>query len=81
MHGFRRAALPESGAPRERTPSKGGSCKVTVNGMYYGMTPVDVVVEAGKQRVFCRMPTGSTRSKELRAPEFKVTKVEFEVKQ
>ncbi|MDC0741081.1 serine/threonine-protein kinase [Polyangium mundeleinium] len=61
--------------------AKGGSCKVTVNGVYYGVTPIDVVVEAGKQRVFCRMPTGSTRSKELRAPEFKVTKVEFEVKQ
>ncbi|TKD05183.1 serine/threonine-protein kinase [Polyangium fumosum] len=61
--------------------AKGGACKVTVNGVYYGVTPIDVVVEAGKQRVFCRMPTGSTRSKELRAPEFKVTKVEFEVKQ
>ncbi|MRG96896.1 serine/threonine-protein kinase [Polyangium spumosum] len=61
--------------------AKGGTCKVTVNGVYYGVTPVDVVVESGKQRVFCRMPTGSTRSKELRAPEFKVTKVEFEVKQ
>ena len=61
--------------------SKGGTCKVTVNGVYYGVTPVDVVVESGKQRVFCRMPTGSTRSKELRAAEFKVTKVEFEVKQ
>jgi eukaryotic-like serine/threonine-protein kinase len=60
---------------------KGGPCKVTINGSYYGQTPVDVVVEAGKQRVFCRMPTGSTRSKELRAPEFKITKIEFEVKQ
>ncbi len=61
--------------------AKGGTCKVTVNGTYYGVTPVDVVVESGRQRVFCRMPTGSTRSKELRATEFKVTKVEFEVKQ
>ncbi|MDI3286203.1 hypothetical protein QHF83_23060, partial [Polyangium sp. 15x6] len=61
--------------------AKGGTCKVTVNGVYYGVTPVDVIVEMGKQRIFCRMPTGSTRSKELRAPEFKVTKVEFEVKQ
>ncbi|MDC3956135.1 serine/threonine protein kinase [Polyangium jinanense] len=61
--------------------AKGGICKVTVNGVYYGVTPVDAIVETGKQRIFCRMPTGSTRSKELRAPEFKVTKVEFEVKQ
>lgn len=58
----------------------GGSCKVTLNGAYLGTTPVDMVVEAGRARIFCRMPTGSTRSKELRLPEYKVTKVEFEVK-
>jgi len=73
-------AMPK-GHARLLVMGKGGACKVTINGSYLGQTPVDVVVEAGKQRIFCRMPTGSTRSKELRAPEYKVTKVEFEVKQ
>jgi len=69
------------GHARLKVTAKGGSCKVTVNGTYQGTTPVDVIVEAGKQRIYCRMPTGSTRSKEVRAPELKISKVEFEVKQ
>jgi serine/threonine-protein kinase len=68
------------GHARLKVTAKGGSCKVTVNGIYQGITPVDVIVEAGKQRIYCRMPTGSTRSKEVRAPELKISKVEFEVK-
>ncbi|UQA60320.1 serine/threonine-protein kinase [Polyangium aurulentum] len=69
------------GHARLKVTAKGGSCKVTVNGIYQGTTPVDVIVESGKQRIYCRMPTGSTRSKEVRAPELKISKVEFEVKQ
>jgi serine/threonine-protein kinase len=69
------------GHARLKVTAKGGSCKVTVNGLYQGTTPVDVMVQAGKQRIYCRMPTGATRSKEVRAPEFKISKVEFEVKQ
>jgi eukaryotic-like serine/threonine-protein kinase len=69
------------GHARLKVTAKGGTCKVTVNGLYQGTTPVDVIVEAGKQRIYCRMPTGSTRSKEVRAPELKISKVEFEVNQ
>jgi serine/threonine-protein kinase len=69
------------GQARLKVTSQGGSCKVTINGLYQGTTPLDVLVEAGKQRIFCRMTTGSTRSKEIRAPAGKTTKIEFEVKQ
>jgi hypothetical protein len=58
-----------------------GVCKITINATYYGVTPLDVMVDAGKIRIFCRMTTGSTRSKELRVPENRVTKIEFDVKQ
>jgi hypothetical protein len=61
--------------------AKGGVCKITINSTYYGVTPLDVMVDAGKIRVFCRMSTGATRSKELRVPEFRLTKIEFDVKQ
>ena len=69
------------GQARLLIKSTGGVCKITINSTYYGVTPLDVIVEAGKTRVFCRMPTGSTRSKELRVPENRITKIEFEVKQ
>lgn len=69
------------GQTRLQIKSTGGICKITINSTYYGVTPLDVIVDAGKIRVFCRMPTGSTRSKELRVPENRITKIEFEVKQ
>ncbi len=69
------------GRTRLLVRAKGGVCKITIDGTYYGLTPLDVMVDAGKLRVFCRMATGSTRSKELRAPENRITKIEFEVKQ
>ncbi len=59
----------------------GGVCKVTINSTYYGQTPLDVTVDAGKARIFCRTSTGSTRSKEVRVPEGRATKIEFDVKQ
>lgn len=58
----------------------GGVCKITINSTYYGVTPLDVMVDAGKLRVFCRTSTGSTRSKELRAAEYRLTMVEFNLK-
>lgn len=61
--------------------ARGGVCKITINSTYYGVTPLDVMVDAGKTRVFCRMSTGATRSKELRVPEYRLTKIEFDVKQ
>jgi len=69
------------GQARLKVEAKGGVCKITINATYYGLTPVDALVDAGKIRVFCRTPTGATRSKELRAPENRTTKIEFEVKQ
>ncbi len=69
------------GQARLLIKAKNGVCKITVNASYYGVTPLDVMVDAGKVRIFCRMPTGATRSKELRVPEYRITQIEFEVKQ
>lgn len=68
------------GQARLKVEAKGGVCKVTINATYFGLTPVDAMVDAGKVRIFCRTTTGSTRSKELRIPENRTTKVEFEIK-
>jgi len=58
-----------------------GVCKITINATYYGVTPLDVIVDAGKVRIFCRTSTGGTRSKELRVPEYRLTMINFDVKQ
>jgi eukaryotic-like serine/threonine-protein kinase len=69
------------GQARLLIKSTGGVCKITINSTYYGVTPIDVMVDAGKLRVFCRTSTGSTRSKELRAAEYRLTMIEFNLKQ
>lgn len=69
------------GQARLLIKSTGGVCKITINSTYYGVTPLDVMVDAGKLRVFCRTSTGSTRSKELRAAEYRLTMIEFNLKQ
>lgn len=69
------------GQARLLIKATGGVCKITINATYYGVTPLDVLVDAGKLRVFCRTSTGSTRSKELRAAEYRLTMIEFNLKQ
>jgi eukaryotic-like serine/threonine-protein kinase len=68
------------GQARLLIKATGGVCKITINATYYGVTPLDVMVDAGKLRVFCRTSTGSTRSKELRAAEYRLTMIEFNLK-
>lgn len=58
--------------------SKSGPCKVTVNGISQGMTPVHIFVNPGKTKVYCRLTTGSTRSRELDVPRMRTTFVIFE---
>ena len=69
------------GQARLLISAKGGVCKITINSTYYGVTPLDVMVDAGTIRVFCRMSTGTTRSKTVSAPEYKLTIIKFDVKQ
>jgi hypothetical protein len=58
--------------------SKSGPCKVTVNGISQGLTPVHIFVNPGKTKVYCRLTTGSTRSRELEVPRMRTTFVIFE---
>jgi hypothetical protein len=58
--------------------SKSGPCKVTVNGISQGRTPVHIFVNPGKTKVYCRLATGSTRSRELDVPRMRTTFVIFE---
>jgi serine/threonine-protein kinase len=58
--------------------SKSGPCKVTVNGVSQGVTPVHIFVNPGKTKVYCRLTTGSTRSRELDVPRMRTTFVIFE---
>lgn len=60
--------------------SKIGACKVTVNGQKAGSTPVHVFVAPGKVRVYCRLPTGSTKSMEVNVPKARTTFATFNKK-
>jgi hypothetical protein len=56
-------------------------CKVTIDAVPYGNTPVDAILDPGKHRIYCRMPTGSTRHEEIKTEPGKVYKVTFAIKQ
>ncbi|WP_282416841.1 serine/threonine-protein kinase [Polyangium sp. 15x6] len=46
------------GSGKVRVTSKGGFCNVTINGVGYGSTPVEAVVNAGTARVSCKPEGG-----------------------
>lgn len=58
--------------------SKSGPCKVTVNGVSQGRTPLHIFVNPGKTKVYCRLGTGSTRSRDIDVPRMRTTFVIFE---
>jgi hypothetical protein len=58
--------------------SKEGSCKVTVNAVPQGVTPVHIFVVPGKVRVYCRLQSGSTRSKDATVVRGRTTFVIFD---
>jgi hypothetical protein len=58
--------------------SKQGPCKVTVNGVSQGRTPLHIFVNPGKTKVYCRLGTGSTRSRDIDVPRMRTTFVIFE---
>jgi eukaryotic-like serine/threonine-protein kinase len=66
------------GKARLIVTSKEGSCKVTVNAVPQGLTPVHIFVVPGKVRVYCRLQSGSTRSKEATVVRGRTTFVIFD---
>lgn len=72
--------LVPSGQAKLSVSAKGGSCKVTIDLVSHGATPVVALVKPGTVRVYCRTPTGSTKRSEVYAAEGKTTYVTFDLK-
>lgn len=68
------------GMARLIVTAKKGTCKATINGVQHGVTPIHIFVQPGKTRVYCRMPTGSTKRQDVTVPPRRTTFVIFEAK-